>query len=108
MCYSRILNILRDRRALGVWRLEEQILLETNLESIVLMQFDGVKSYALTMDALQKCTHTANGLGLAELSCVILTTVRFIAWPTIYNEGIISESTTGVIEGQFLQMFWRY
>ncbi len=50
---------IRDRRALGVWRLEEKILLETNLESFVVTQYTRVKPYALTMDALQRCTECA-------------------------------------------------
>ena len=81
--------------------------METNLESVVVMQQRRIKFYALTMDALQRCTECASGLGFAEYSCLVIPAVLILARRTIYNGGIILDSTTRVVEGQFLQMFLR-
>ncbi len=44
--------------------------MSTVLESVVVMLFLRVKFYALKMDAMQRCTDGANGLGLkSEVAC---------------------------------------
>ncbi len=79
----------------------------TVLESIDVILFLRVKCYALKMDAMQRCTDGANGLGLIEQGCLLITAVLYIARPTIYNAGIILDGTLGAVNSLFLQMFLR-
>jgi hypothetical protein len=81
--------------------------MSTVLENIVVMLFLRVKFYALKMDAMQRCTNFANGLGLREQGCLLWSPVLSFARPTIYNAGIILDGTSGVVNSLFLQIFLR-